>query len=111
MCVWFNPYNRESREKSHGHVHKLIVWIRIRMQMRIRNPSLKIRIQWILIQIWIRIKIRRIHITAFRMKELFIFFISSFVALVQEAIKINVFKAMKSDHSSLENPPNLLCFI
>ena len=26
-------------------------------------------------------------------------------------IKLEVFEAMKSDHSSLENPQNLLCFI
>ena len=38
---------------------------------------------------------------SFRMKEHFLK-ISSFVALVQDAIKLEVFEAMKSDHSSFK---------
>ena len=50
MCVWFNPYNRESREKN-----AMVMYTNCLDP----DPSLKIRIHWIRI----RIKIRWIHIT------------------------------------------------
>ena len=56
-CVCGSILTIEKVKKRHGHVHKLFVWIRF------RNPSLKTRIHWIRICI----KIRWIHITAFRL--------------------------------------------
>ena len=54
--MWFNPYNRESREKN-----AMVMYTNCLDPHPDPDPCLKI---WIRIRIRIRIKIRWIHITA-----------------------------------------------